>query len=270
MMSKLIVAALGAGALYCAAVGFLALQQRRFLYFPDTTRPVLPATVVPTARTLTVHTEDRLDLLAWLAPPANDAQPVVLYLHGNGGNIGYRAMRFARLSRLGWGVLLLEYRGYGGNPGTISESGLTIDAQAGFAALRGLGFSPERILLWGESLGSGIAARLGSEQKPAAVLLESPYTSIAAIAKVRYPWVPVDLLLRDRFDTMAVIGKVEAPVFVMHGAHDAIVPLAMGRAVFAAAHGRKALWIAPDAGHVDLVQAGAIEAAGEFVRKTGP
>ena len=266
MMSKLIVAALGAGALYCAAVGFLALQQRRFLYFPDTTRPVLPATVVPTARTLTVHTEDRLDLLAWLAPPANDAQPVVLYLHGNGGNIGYRAMRFARLSRLGWGVLLLEYRGYGGNPGAPTEAGLYADARAGYAMLLASGISAQRIVLWGESLGSGVAVHLATEVEVGTVLLEAPYTSILAIAQQRFPVVPVALLLRDRFDLIDRIGAVRAPVLVMTGAKDAIVPPSMGRAVFAAAPEPKLFWLAPNAGHNDLAEAGAFDVVQNFVR----
>jgi hypothetical protein len=136
MRAKLIVAVLVAVGLYGAAVGLLAWQQRRFLYIPDTGHPTLPSAAVADARALTIHTEDGLDLLAWLAPPADDAQPVVLYLHGNGGNIGYRATRFARLSRLGWGVLLLEYRGYGGNPGAPSEAGLNADARAGYAALQ--------------------------------------------------------------------------------------------------------------------------------------
>jgi uncharacterized protein len=267
MNTKLIVAALAAGGLYCAVVVLLALQQRHYLYFPDTSRPVLPGAAVAKARALTVHTEDGLDLLAWLAPPADDAQPVVLYLHGNGGNIGYRAARFARLSRLGWGMLLLEYRGYGGNPGAPSEAGIYADARAGYAALRALGIPAQRILLWGESLGTGVAVRLATEVDVGAVLLEAPYTSITAIAQKRFPFVPVAWLLQDRFDLIGRIPQVHAPVLVMTGERDAIVPPEMGRAVFAAAHEPKVLWLAPNAGHNDLAEAGAFDVVQAFVRQ---
>ena len=266
MISKLIVAALTAGGLYCAVVGLLALRQRHLLYLPDTSRPLLPGAVAA-ARALSVHTEDGLDLLAWLTPPADDAQPVVLYLHGNGGNIGHRASRFARLSRLGWGVLLLEYRGYGGNAGAPTEAGIHADARAGYAALRGFGVPAQRIVLWGESLGTGVAVRLATEVDVGAVVLESPYTSIMAIAQQRFPFVPVAWLLRDRFDLIGRIPKVRAPVLVMTGERDAIVPPEMGREVFAAAREPKVFWLAQTAGHNDLGEAGAFDVVQAFVRE---
>jgi fermentation-respiration switch protein FrsA (DUF1100 family) len=267
MITKLVLAALAAGGLYCAVVGLLAFRQRQFLYFPDRSRPVLPGAAEANARALTVHTEDGLDLLAWLAPPADDAKPVVLYLHGNGGNIGYRAPRLARLSRLGWGMLLLEYRGYGGNDGAPSEAGIQADARAGYAALRAFGIPAQRILLWGESLGTGVAVRLATEVDVGAVLLESPYTSILAIAQQRFPFVPVAWLLRDRFDLIGRIPEIHVPVLVMTGERDTIVPPDMGRAVFAAAHEPKVFWLAPTAGHNDLVEAGAFDVVQTFVRQ---
>jgi fermentation-respiration switch protein FrsA (DUF1100 family) len=262
----LIGAALAAVGLYCMALGVLSWQQRRFLYVPDTNRPVPATTGVSNPRELTVRTADGIDLLAWLAPPANRAQPVVLYLHGNGGHIGYRAHRFAQLARYGWGVLLLEYRGYGGNPGTPTETGLNQDARAGYAALRALGIPKQRIILWGESLGSGIAVRLATEVDVGAVILEAPYTSITAIGQQRFPWAPVAWLLRDRFDLIGRIGGVHAPVLIMSGARDIVVPPAMGQNVFAAANQPKQFWLAPDAGHNDLVEAGAFDVVQAFVQ----
>jgi hypothetical protein len=269
----LIGATLAAAALYCAALAILASQQRRFLYHPDTNRPTLTTTGLTNARELTVHTDDGLDLLSWLTPPADDAQPVVLYLHGNGGHIGNRAHRLARFARDGWGVLLLEYRGYGGNPGTPTETGLNQDASAGYAALRALGIPAQRIILWGESLGTGIAVRLATKVDVGAVILEAPYTSIAAIGQQRFPWAPVALLLRDRFDLLRHIGAVHAPVLVMTGARDTVVPPSMGQKVFAAANQPKQFWLAPNAGHNDLVEAGAFDIAHTFVHthwKTAP
>jgi fermentation-respiration switch protein FrsA (DUF1100 family) len=245
----------------------MAWQQRRYLYFPEATRPDVATTGVASARTITVSTQDGLDLLAWLSPAANEAKPVVLYLHGNGGHIGYRARRLAQMNSLGWGVLLLEYRGFGGNPGTPTEAGLYLDAQAAYAALLALRIPARRIVLWGESLGTGIAVRLAAEMEVGAVLLESPYTSLLAIGQKRFPFVPVSWLLRDRFDLIGRIGAVHAPLLVMTGGRDDVIPPAMGQAVFAAANHPKVFWLAPDAGHNNLAEAGAFDVVQAFVSK---
>ena len=263
MLGALIGAGVLAG-LYGLIVTALFLSQRQILFRPDPTPPDLIRAGVPGTRQIIVATPDGLSLLAWYMPP-RDGGRVVLYLHGNAGNIGHRGYRLERFRRLGWGALLLEYRGYGGNPGRPSEAGLIVDARAGLAALRTMGFPPADVLLWGESLGSGLVVRLATEQPVGAVLLESPYTSIADIARSRFPYVPVRWLLLDPFDSLRIIGDARAPVLVLHGAHDRIVPVAMGRAIYAAAPDPKRLWIAPQAGHVDLVEAGAIEAAGVFI-----
>ena len=251
--------------LYGFVLAGLVVFQRRILFRPDNTPPDLARAGVPGTRAVSVPTADGLRLLAWYKPPAEAGGLAVLYLHGNAGHIGHRAHRLQALAPTGWGVLLLEYRGYGGNPGHPSETGLLIDAHAGLAALQDMGFPPHRILLWGESLGTHLAARLAAEQEVAAVLLESPYTSIVEIASRRYPYIPVRSLLWDHFDSLAVIGRARAPVLVMHGARDGIVPVDMGRAMHDAAPEPKALWIAPDAGHVDLIAAGAVRAAWDFV-----
>ena len=258
MKTALIVTAVLAVGLYCLVVGLLAWQQRRILYVPDPRRPDLQATGIASARTWTVHTQDGLDLLAWWVPAASDGGPVVLYLHGNGGNIANRAHRFAQLNRFGWGMLLPEYRGYGGNPGAPTETGLFEDARAAYATLRASGVAASRIVLWGESLGTGLAVRLAGEVEVAAVMLESPYTSIAAVARQRFPFAPVDRLIRDRFELLSRIAAVRVPLLVMTGGRDRIVPPAMGHAVFAAANQPKVFWLAQDAGHNDLMAEGGI------------
>jgi fermentation-respiration switch protein FrsA (DUF1100 family) len=261
-------ALIGAGvaaAFYVLIATLLYLLQRRILYRPNHRPPDLAAAGHPGVRQVTVTTSDGLALLAWYLPPARESATVVLYLHGNAAHIGNRAYRLGAFQRLGWGVLLLEYRGYGGNPGQPSEAGLIADAHAGLAALQEMGFSLSTIVVWGESLGTGPAVQLAVEHAVSAVLLESAYTSIADIARLRYRLFPVDWLLLDRFDSLRRIGSVRAPVLVMHGALDQIVPVAMGHALYAAAPDPKQLWIAPDAGHLDLVEAGAIEVAGHFV-----
>ncbi len=254
---------------YGLIVAALFLLQRQILFHPDATPPDLARAAIPGLRSMTMTTADGLKLLAWYLPPASEDGFVVLHLHGNAGNIGHRAYRLGPLSRLGWGVFLPEYRGFGGNPGAPSEAGLLLDARAALDAVHALGIPPSRILLWGESLGSGLAIQL-ADQPVAAVLLEAPYTSITDLAVARFPFVPVRWLLRDRFNSLRFIASVQAPVLVMHGARDRIIPLAMGEAIYAAAHAPKEMWIAPEAGHIDLIEAGAISAAAAFVSAHGP
>ena len=269
-MRILLPAVLALLALYVLAVTGLFLLQRRLLFLPDPSRPDLARAGLTGAREIAVETEDGLSLLAWLRPPDRADGLVLLHLHGNAGHIGHRAHRMKAFESTGWGYLMLEYRGYGGNPGQVSETGLLTDARAALATLGRMGIPPERVLLWGESLGTNLATRLAAEAPVAALLLEAPYTSIATIASRRYPYVPVNTLLRDRFDSIAWIGRSRAPVLVMHGARDRIVPVEMGRAMYAAAPDPKDLWIAAEGGHVDLLEAGAAVVARDFVRRVRP
>ena len=253
--------------IYALVLARLYIFQRRLLFIPDTALPDPERAGLPDAHIIHASTDDGLSLLAWHFPPSRPDGFTVLLLHGNAGNIGDRADRARRMRAAGWGVLLQEYRGYGGNPGSPSEDGLIRDARAGLAELRRLGVPSNRILLWGESLGTGLAVRIGAENEVAAVLLEAPYTSIAAAAQRQYPYVPVRPLLKDKFDSLSRIGSVQAPILVMQGARDRLVPPSMGRALIAAATASAELWVAEDAGHDDLGQFGAIEAAVAFVQR---
>ena len=255
---------------YVLVLACLYTFQRRLLFIPDTTPPDPMRAGLTDIAVLHLPTEDGLSLVAWHVPPADPNGFTVLLLHGNAGNIGHRANRLRRMRDIGWGVLLLEYRGYGGNPGSPSEDGLTLDARAGLAELRRRAIPPERSLLWGESLGTGLAIRLAAENSVAAVLLDAPYTSIVDAAQGQYPYVPVRPLLKDRFDSLSRIARVRAPILVMQGSADRLVPPAMGRALMQAATAPTELWVAEGAGHEDLGPFGAIEAAAAFVAKWCP
>ena len=253
---------------YLAVIAALFLLQRQILFRPAHDRPAMERVALAGLGETRLRTADGLSLLAWFLPPRGDG-PVLLFLHGNGGHIGHRTERLRRFAEQGWGALLVEYRGYGGNPGTPSEAGLRRDAEAGLAALRARGIADGRIVLWGESLGSGLATWLAARETPAAVVLETPYTSIAAVAKRRYPFAPVDALLRDRFDSIVHMPAIRSPVLVLVAARDEVVPPDMGHAIHAA--GRDAeLWVAAEGGHTDLLQHGSVEAVAAFLARRLP
>ncbi len=266
--SFLLAAAVGLAVLYAVVIAALFLLQRQILFRPAQDRPDFARVELAGLEEVTVPTSDGLRLLAWFLPPQGEG-PVMLFLHGNGGHIGHRTERIRRFAAEGWGVLLVGYRGYGGTPGTPSEAGLRLDAAAGLAALRGRGIADGRIVLWGESLGSGLATWLAAHEPVGAVVLETPYTSIAAVAKRRYPFAPVDALLRDRFDSLVHMPAIHSPVLVLVAGRDVVVPPDMGHAIHAAGHDAE-LWVAAEGGHTDLVQHGSVEAVAGFLRRRLP
>jgi hypothetical protein len=257
----------GAASVYAAVVGGLFLGQRRLLYHPNRTRPRLADLTALGVREVALPTKDRLTLASWYLPPP-ETQPVIAYFHGNGGHIGYRAERLRRFAAAGCGVLLAEYRGYGGNRGQPAETGLYADGEAALDFLAGAGIDAGRIVLWGESLGSGVAVYLAARRRVAALVLEAPFTSVAAAARHHYRFVPAAaLLVRDRFDSLSRIGRVTAPLLVLHGERDRIVPASHGRALLAAATAPKEGWFCPAGGHKDLIQFGALDTALDFIER---
>jgi uncharacterized protein len=215
----------------------LWLLQRRLIYFPDTAIPN-PAGMLPTAQEITLQTEDGLALGAWHVAPTGSACGVtVLVMPGNGGSRDLRAPLARRLAAKGLAVLLLDYRGYGGNPGSPSENGLLTDARAARAYLLDQGVATGRLIYFGESLGAAVATRLAAEQPPAGLVLRSPFTDLAAVGAQHYPLLPVRLLLRDRFPVAKLISHIRVPTTIVYGSADAIVPPEQSAAVAAAAAG---------------------------------
>ncbi len=207
-------------------VAMLWAFQRQMIYFPDPT-PVPPAAeVIAGARDVTLHTDDGLELGAWFLPATGpvDTGMAVLVAPGNGGNRASRAEFGEELSRRGLAVLLMDYRGYGGNPGNPSEDGLAADADAAVEALKDLGYPAERTLYFGESLGSGVVAALQARHPPAGMVLRSPFTELADVGAHHYPWLPVRTLLRDRFPVLEHLATSDVPVTVIYGDRDSVVP----------------------------------------------
>lgn len=237
-------------------LGLLWVFQRRLIYLPDR-GPVPPAaSVLPGARDVTLTTRDGLRLAAWYVP--GDGDVTVLVTGGNAGNRSHRAPLARALAAHGLPVLLMDYRGYGGNPGSPTEEGLFLDA----LAARDFVTSP-RVIYFGESLGAAVATRLALERPPAGLVLRSPFTDLADAGQVSYPFLPVRALLRDRFPVAAAVGSVRAPVVVVYGTGDTIVPARLSRAVAAAA--RATTVEVPGAGHNDLVLLNGRELIGAVV-----
>ncbi len=251
------------------APGPVAAFQRSLTYFPDRTRPTPADSGVPELSPVTLETEDGLSLLAWYAPPRVSGAPSLAYFHGNAGHIGMRGFKVRAYLNAGLGVLLTSWRGYSGNPGTPTEDGLCADGRAARAFLRAHGCGDDRQILYGESLGTGVAVHLAREAAPGALVLEAPFSSIVDIASGRFPLLPVGPLIVDRFDSAAKIGKVAAPVLIVHGERDRTIPVRLARRLFKRAREPKEAVFIPEADHADLVEFGLPAIALEFLARHG-
>lgn len=255
-------------ALYLSVLALLFVFQRNLLYVLSAERPSLAeAGLDGVMRAVSLTTADGLELVAWYRPPPAPGAPLLLYYHGNAGHIGGRADKVKPYLDAGYGVLLPEYRGYGGNPGRPTEQGLYTDARAALDFLASEGVSPAHIVCYGESLGTAVAVQMAIERGCGALVLEAPFTSVAAVAQSRYPIFPVKALVLDKFDSLAKIGGLRCPLFVMHGERDRIVPIRYGRALFAAAPAPKeAKWF-PEATHVDFEDFGGSAVVRDFLKR---
>ena len=240
--------------------GFVAVMyvaQRSLQYFPEKARLPPVAANFSEAEEIVLDTPDGEKIVVWHVPP-REGRPVVLYMHGNGGSLFHRAERFRAIIAEGNGLVGLSYRGYGGSTGRPTEAGLKTDGETAyqFAASR---YTPQRIVAWGESLGTGVATTLASEHPVGRLILESPFTSAADVGASVYWFLPVRLLMKDQFRSDERIGKVRVPLLIIHGAKDRVVPMVLGERLFALANEPKRMFRFPDGGHVDLDSHGAKE-----------
>ncbi len=258
---------IGAAAIlgYAGVVLLLYLMQRRLLYLPAATRSGPAEAGLPQAGEVVLDTSDGEKVIAWYVPPSA-GKPLIIYLHGNAEILGWRVDRHLKLIADGTGLLALSYRGYAGSTGRPTENGLHCDADAayGFAA----GEVPaEQIVAWGHSLGTGVAVRLAAERKLGGLILEAPYTSTADVAVMRFPFVPVRRLMKDQFRSDLRIGKVTAPVLVMHGVRDRVIPIALGERLFALINSPKRFVRFSEGGHIDLDDFGALAVVADFLAR---
>lgn len=247
------------------------LAQRSLIYFPDGHAGAPAAVGLPQAEPVRFTTEDGLDLEAWFVPARQPiADRTIVVFNGNAGNRSHRARLGALFAEYGFSTLLVDYRGYGGNPGLPSEAGLYRDARAAVLYLAGRGdVDLSRMVYFGESLGAAVALNLALDQPPAALILRSPFSSLAAIGSRHYPFLPVRLLLRDRYPSIDRIGTIRCPVLIIAGDADRIIPLDDTRELFDAAPEPRQLVVIEGADHNDeplTAGLGMMRAIREFLR----
>ena len=250
-----------------AAAGYLVLgalvylAQRSLMYFPDRARTSPGAAGFAQAQDVTLDTADGENVIAWHVPP-HEGKPVILYFHGNGGALNLRVDRFRKIVAQGFGLVALSYRGYGGSSGKPSEQGLIEDARAAYA------FAAERyarIAVWGESLGTGVAVAIAAEKPVTHVILDAPFTSTVDVAAALYWFLPVRFLMKDQFRSDERIKRVTAPVLILHGEADTVIPIAYGERLLAMIPGKKQMVRFKDGYHVDLDRLGAADEALKFL-----
>jgi uncharacterized protein len=249
-MQLILKLSLGLAALYAVVALSAFLFQRRLTYFPDPERTAPASFNLPRVEERIIETPDGERLVSWFAP-ASPGRPTILYFHGNAGNLANRSERVRKFLARGWGVLFMSYRGYSGSSGSPSERANVADAKRAYELLRREGVAPEDIIVYGESLGSGIAVQVAADKEVAGLVLDAPYTSIVDVAAESYPYLPVRPFIFDRYETMRFLPRVTAPLLVMHGEEDRVIPVAMGKAVYAAANAPKEIVTFPHAGHSD-------------------
>jgi fermentation-respiration switch protein FrsA (DUF1100 family) len=249
---------------YGCGLAVLFFAQRSFLFpIPTATRTTPQAAGFPEAEEHVLATADGEKVIVWHVP-AKPGRPVILYFHGNGDFLAGFFGRFRDLIADGSGIVALSYRGYAGSTGQPSERGLLQDAAAAYAFTTAR-YGAERIVVWGFSLGTGVAVALAAGQPVGKLILEAPYTSLADVAASAFPFFPVRLAMKDPFHSDQRIARVKAPLLILHGARDATIPIAFGERLFALAHEPKQFVRFPDGSHNDLDAYGATAAARKFI-----
>ncbi len=238
--------------------------QRSFIYFPDPQRTLPADADLPDVVEKTIATPDGETIIAWYGK-AQPGQPTLLYFHGNGGALETRRERIRKYMNRGRGMFMMSYRGYSGSTGKPSEVANVADAKLAYEALLKEGVKSQDIIIYGESLGSGVAVQVALEKEAQGLILDSPYTSIADRGAEIYWWLPVQYMMTDKYESRSYIGQLKLPLFILHGELDDVVPVEMGRKLFELANEPKEIVTLKDAGHADHWQHGSFEAINDWI-----
>jgi pimeloyl-ACP methyl ester carboxylesterase len=253
---------------YAGINAYLYFYQRSMIYHPVVEMAAPSNYGMYDTQLVKLKTADNLEIVSWYRVPKR-GQPVMLYLHGNAGNLGDRAEKLKVFIGKGMGMMAVSWRGFGGSQGYPTEDGLYNDARAAIKYLLDNGVALNDIFLYGESLGSGVAVQMATEFKVRALVLEAPYTSISSRAAELYPYIPVKLLLKDHFQSIDKIGSVHVPVLIFHGYLDQVMPISHGRRMIMAANEPKEMRVFEHTGHTDFNFNEISQIAYDFVSKVG-
>ncbi len=268
-MLTFLIIALCVAAVYGIVAVTLYIIQPLLMYSPDKRR-VSPRSIgLSNVDEIELETPDGETLISWYAP-ADPGYPTVLYYHGVSGNLASRRERIHRFTRRGYGVFMPSYRSYSGSTGMPSQAWLISDGLFTYDKLRSMGIQPSSIVVYGESLGTGIAIPVAGNREIAALVLEAPYTSLMDVIKQRfkqYRLFPFEPFLMDRFESRRIIDRVEAPLLILHGGNDELIPLELGQELFDLAHEPKKMIVYDDASHTGLFRAGAFSQIRAFLEE---
>jgi fermentation-respiration switch protein FrsA (DUF1100 family) len=234
---------------YLLVLIFIYFNQRNLLYHPIENN-YLNDKIEFTYEEVFIETEKDIKLKSWLIEKDLKKYKTMVFFHGNAGNLFNRVHKLNELNKLDINILIISWRGFSGNSGKPTEKNLYNDANQSIKWLNNLGVSDDKIILYGESLGSGVAVELAQNNSFNSIILESPFTSIAKAAKIYYPYLPINLLLKDRYDSIDKINKIARPILIMHGMKDNIVPHAMGVKLFQKANQPKYSYFPKDDDHM--------------------
>lgn len=233
---------------YASACAYLYFFQRNILYLTDNKLAAPKDMGLENAEILSLETIDNLKITAWYIAPQAD-MPILVYFHGNAGTLNRRANKFKDFVNAGFGILAISYRGYGNSEGSPTEEGIYNDARSAINYLIKQGVKASNIVLYGESLGTGVAVQMATENNFKAVILEAPYTSIEARAAEIYPYAPIKFLLEDQFNSIGKINKINTPLLIFHSKDDKVIPIKHGLELFAIAKDPKKIIVFENYGH---------------------
>ena len=224
--------------IYLTITSVLYYSQRSLLYHPTENNYSGDQLTVPIDK-VRIKTDDNIELLSWYHDKDIQNYKTILFLHGNAGSLENRIHKINHFNEMEINFLIISWRGFSGNEGKPTEEGLYKDAKSAVKWLINKGVKKENIIIYGESLGTGVATEISQNESFAGIILESPFTSMVAAGKSKYPIFPIGLLLKDKYESDKKIKNIKSPVLVMHGEADTIVPFWMGKKIYELANNPK-------------------------------
>lgn len=239
--------------IYIGVCSYLTFNQRNLIYLPVKDEKDISYYNLPGYKEISFTSDENVQINAWYKLPTKKNAQMIIYFHGNHGNLAKRINKFKRFTDDGWGLFAFDYRGYGRSTSKPTENGLYQDGRAAINYVNEvLKVQIEDTIFYGESLGTGVVTKMALEFSPKLLVLEAPYTSISDAGKVKYPYLPLDLLVVDNFNSLARIKKINIPLLILHGKLDTTVEHWQGEKLYDNANHPKKFISYDDKGHSDF------------------